>query len=955
MTKFAKIMLAVCLVAMLMCLVGCEDKPEPTTTVPQTTVGTMDYTITVKTPGGLILRDVTVYVYESAEERDLVDTPKKLDASGSYKFTAPISSSYVFELDGVPAGYDVQEQYTIGSAVTEVELVSAPIDGEIAEGTIYKMGDIIHDYSFTGMDGKTYTISELLKEKNAVVLNFWYVNCGFCKDEFPYLQNAYEKHSDKVEVLGLNVEPGDTVEEIDGVVEDYGLTFPIARADTSLLFALRGTACPTTVVIDRYGMISFVYTGGIEDPAHFPALLRHFGEAQQQGIVEPGENVKDTLDKLVSIEDIPYGCVQYPYGVGAFTEYQAEVRANELVYYTMYRSSHLLIEDPDVYLVMDGQKYYPVDGVLEMEIVVDDFYQGVNIALGTTGGVDKQIIMRQIPPMGSSENPIIVELGELVLAVDGVDKYYAFTAEHTGTFTITIENLPAGVVCRANMTNMRTYTVTEASSEDFMDPETGLVGTVTFTISVEAGDTVRIIFGASSENTENVEIQALASIPEVEGSGTSAYSVVITDEMGVPVPDVTITVMVAGVPVTHVTDAEGKVLMEMEAGTYPVTLTVPEGYFASTQYLLTPAKKELNVVLEIAREYTVQVSVLGGEVLPGVEVQVFSSAEMDQMVFAGVTDENGLVTFVYGNIEGCVAVLIGIPNNVLVHKSYALTGELTQIELISTSDGDANAAGQSYRPGDQMLDFLLTASDGTSYTLNEVLQQKKAVVLAFWNSTDPACKSVLTALQNAYEIYGEKLEILAMNPLDKSDMTIDLYKSLLGLTFPAAQCSTQWESAIHITAYPTLVIVDRNGTVCLVQGGTISDETLLQKVLELYTAEDYQTTIANSMQELFPSGPQQGTVENPIVVEAGTFELTLQLDAGEAAYFTVQDLAPLGIRAECDGLYIIYHGEHYDSVDGVLQLEINIAGEQEPATLVIGNAGTESVTITIVFTPLSAG
>ena len=955
MATFKRIMTLVCVVCLLavvaMLAVGCDDKTptEPSTTV-KPTVGSTSYTVTVRTAGGIRLDDVTVYVRKSATDNDLVDVPKKLDANGQYVFTAPTSSEYVVELEGVPAGYDVQAQYPVTGAAVDILLTSAPIQGEVPAGTIYSPGDIIHDYSFTDIDGVQRKISDILKEKNALVLNFWYVNCSFCIKEFPHLQEAYAMHSDNVEVLALDVED-DSESEIRKVFRDLGLTFPVAKTSGSLLTAMKGSGCPTTVVIDRYGMISFVYSGDLTpEPAAFRALMRYFGaEDYQQGVVE---GTFEALDRLIVPEDIPYGCEKYPYDVGALTEYVGEVRADEPVYYRLYRSATLRIEDPDVYLEMNGEKYYPENGVLELDIRVEEMFTGVTFVLRTKGGEDKEVILKQVPQQGSSENPFVLTLGELTFLVNNQDAYYTFTSEYTGTFTITVDALPEGVSCRANMTNMRTYVVTDTSSDDAMDPETGKV---TFSIQVEAGDTVRIIFGVYSENPTHTQIQALASIPEVEGIGPS-YSVSVRDESGTPMAGVELTVTVGGQPMSGITGEDGVAYLELKEGTYLVKLKLPEGYYATEEYLLTPANCKLEIVLVAERQYTVQVSLTGGVLAENVIVKIYTSSICDQLVCSGVLDENGQYTFGYGYLDSGVVVLEGLPGTVYVQSSYPLTGDVTEIQLVSTSIGDTNAANQDYQLGDKVHDFSVTTPDGRVFSLYELLQQKRAVVLSFWHIGSAPALADFQSLETAYQTYGDRIELLAMNPMDKSDADIAAFQGKNDFSFPMAQCSTEWESAFHLTVYPSLVIIDRDGTICLIHSGAVNDAAVMDAVLAHYTAENYETTVVSNIEQLLPQqGQPDGTLEDPFVVEQGTTELTVQLEAGESAYYTFWELEPLQIRIEGENAYVIYNGETIATVDGVLELVINTTDSQEQQTLQIGNAGVEAVTLQITLTVLAAG
>lgn len=957
MATFKKVALLICLACLIICVAlctaGCRDEIEPTTTVTNPPVITSQHTISVRTAGGMLLDDVTVYVWEDAQKTDLVDLPKKLNSEGKYVFTANANATYTVELKGVPNGYDLKSEYTMTGDQLDIVLTSAPIAGDAPAGLVYKSGDIIYDHVLTSVDGVQYKISDVLKEKNALILNFWYINCNFCKEEFPYLQDAYELYGDKVEVLALDVEKGDTEEGISKLFDDMGLTFPAIK-DQAIFSALRASACPTTVVIDRYGMISYFFAGALSDPAEFRALLRYYSaDSYEQTILE---GTKQAVNDLIEIQDIPYGCSTYPYDVGAVEEYQGEVRADELVYYMLYRigNATLRIEDPDVYLVWEGEKYYPTNGVLEMTFPApEDSFSGIKIALGTNGGVDKEVVIKQIPKQGAAEKPLEITLGNLTLVCDGTDRYYSFTAEQTGTFILTLDPLPEGMLCRANMMNLRSFEVSDNSSEDCTDPETGKI---TFTINVEAGDTVRIIFGAYGENIEAVEIQALASIMEVGGVGVSnEYVINVTDEAGKGMANVELSINVAGQILKLTTDVNGEARVELEKGTYFVTLTLPAGYHATTQYLLTPTSQELQIQLVPMQTYVVRVQLTGAADLSAVKVKIYNNAKLEELIYTGALDANLEMRFDYGRIDGFVVVLEGVPNTVFVQNNYPMVGNVTEIPLVSTSIGDTNASNQDYQLGNKIADFSVTTPDGRVYTLYEILEQKKLVVLNFWHSSDNASLAGFRVLQTMYETYGEHMEILAMNPLDKSDLTISNFQGAYDFGFPMAQCSEQWESAFHLAAYPTMVVIDRDGTICLIQSGVVSDSELMHLLCQRFVAEDYTTTLLENLQQLVQGPQPDGTQENPYLVAKGTTELTITLEAGQSVWYTFEELELLGISMMGENVYAVYAGTTYEPVQGVVEVVINIEATQQQETVQIGNSGTETITLVITLFEVSAG
>ena len=158
------------------------------------------------------------------------------------------------------------------------------------DGVTFKRGDVFADMSVTTPDGITYKISELLKEKKAVVINFWYLNCGPCKMEFPYMQEAYDKYKDDIEILAVNPYDGTdaTVKEFQ---QQEGLTFPMAVCDAKWEQYMELAAYPTTVVIDRYGIVSFKHAGMITQTEEFNKLFEFFtAEDYEQTVIR---NISD--------------------------------------------------------------------------------------------------------------------------------------------------------------------------------------------------------------------------------------------------------------------------------------------------------------------------------------------------------------------------------------------------------------------------------------------------------------------------------------------------------------------------------------------------------------------------------------------------------------------------------------------------------------------------------------
>lgn len=150
----------------------------------------------------------------------------------------------------------------------------------------YAKGDKIQDFTFTTYDGQEITLSKVLEEKEAVLINIWATWCGPCRNEFPFLEEAYEQYKDKVEVLALSCEETDDPETLAAFAAEYGLTFKIGQDNVDFLRALGLNSIPTSLVVDRFGTICFVESGSQTSVGSFTRLFDTFlGEEYTESVL----------------------------------------------------------------------------------------------------------------------------------------------------------------------------------------------------------------------------------------------------------------------------------------------------------------------------------------------------------------------------------------------------------------------------------------------------------------------------------------------------------------------------------------------------------------------------------------------------------------------------------------------------------------------------------------------
>ena len=124
------------------------------------------------------------------------------------------------------------------------------------------LGKPFPDFTVTDTDGNTLTLSESLKDHEAVLINFWATWCGPCRNEFPAINRVYEEYKDRVAFIALSKEPKDTNEIIASFRQENGLTLPMGRDEDHKLYDYVETNnVPVTVIVDRFGNTGFLRIG----------------------------------------------------------------------------------------------------------------------------------------------------------------------------------------------------------------------------------------------------------------------------------------------------------------------------------------------------------------------------------------------------------------------------------------------------------------------------------------------------------------------------------------------------------------------------------------------------------------------------------------------------------------------------------------------------------------------
>lgn len=124
----------------------------------------------------------------------------------------------------------------------------------------------IPDFKLTDMEGNEVTLEDF--KGKPIVMNFWATWCGYCKEEMPYFETAYQANKDEVQFLMIDAVDGqrETVEVGKKFIEDNKYTFPVYfDMNQQVIYDYGVTSFPSTLFVDKDGYVAGGYQGKIEE------------------------------------------------------------------------------------------------------------------------------------------------------------------------------------------------------------------------------------------------------------------------------------------------------------------------------------------------------------------------------------------------------------------------------------------------------------------------------------------------------------------------------------------------------------------------------------------------------------------------------------------------------------------------------------------------------------------
>lgn len=168
------------------------------------------------------------------------------------------------------------EIYTRYNRPLTAEEIESDISA-VRDATVYRVGDKLYDFTVNTYQSsyKEGTFSTESARGKVLVINFWYVSCGPCVEELPYIENVTEQYGDKVVTLAVHANNDDVPRAQSFIDSEDSARNKASWSNWQIIFGqdigadfyatrlgCKGSY-PITVVVNTEGYITFVRQGAV--------------------------------------------------------------------------------------------------------------------------------------------------------------------------------------------------------------------------------------------------------------------------------------------------------------------------------------------------------------------------------------------------------------------------------------------------------------------------------------------------------------------------------------------------------------------------------------------------------------------------------------------------------------------------------------------------------------------
>ena len=145
--------------------------------------------------------------------------------------------------------------------------------------------------------------------------------------------------------------------------------------------------------------------------------------------------------------------------------------------------------------------------------------------------------------------------------------------------------------------------------------------------------------------------------------------------------------------------------------------------------------------------------------------------------------------------------------------------------------------------GREMPDFEATTTDGETVSLGSLMDGKEVTVVVLFATWCGPCEKEFPEMDAVYQKYQDKMSMIGLD-VDNMDSeeSAKEYADSHGLSFPIAYFPEGSIDDIKAGAYPTTLIIDRNGKIGMHRVGSVPDAATFENIVTQFMGDDYQET-----------------------------------------------------------------------------------------------------------------
>lgn len=151
------------------------------------------------------------------------------------------------------------------------------------------------------------------------------------------------------------------------------------------------------------------------------------------------------------------------------------------------------------------------------------------------------------------------------------------------------------------------------------------------------------------------------------------------------------------------------------------------------------------------------------------------------------------------------------------------------------SSGPAVTQRAAIRAGERAPDFTLVSNEGVEHQLSSYAG--KVVLLNFWTTWCGPCEAEMPEIEHLFARYTrDDVVILGVNTGGRAAEVI-AYGKKHSLSFPLLiDRNGEVSDMYHVRAFPTSIVIDRQGVIHQIQIGSMDEEQFVDMVAEVIAA-----------------------------------------------------------------------------------------------------------------------